>query len=160
MSLADWSGLNEATLPIPPVSQVTKSADVRVFLPPLEELVKRWNEIGGMLEKATSRTCCYEPVDLLMMAGTGQVGIWLCMQGEEILAALVSQVTVYPRRKILEMLFAGGGNMRAWRDAAVQALDKHAKQLGCTHVACAGRPGWARAWGGSATGDIIMVREI
>jgi len=155
MSLTDWPDLAALASPVPALGEET-----RVFLPPLELLAQRWNELEPMLRRSTERTCCYEPIDLLMLAGTGQVGIWLCMRGEEIDAVLVSQVTTYPRRRIFEMLFAGGSNLRAWRDAAVAALDKHARELGCTHVACAGRPGWARAWGGHATGDIIMVREI
>lgn len=155
MTLTDWPDLAAEASPVPRPAE-----EVQVYLPALEVLAARWNEIEPMLRKSTERTCCYEPVDLLIMAGTGQAGIWLCMRGEAIDAVLVSQVTTYPRRKILEMLFAGGGNMRAWRDAAVRALDKHARAHGCTHVACAGRPGWARAWGGHPTGDIIMVREI
>ena len=156
MSLTDWPDLMVEMSPVP----VPPEIEATVSLPPLEVLARRWNEIEPLLRKSTERTCCYEPVDLLILAGTGRVGIWLCMRGEAIDAVLVSQVTVYPRRKILEMLFAGGSNMAAWRDLAVQALDKHARELGCTHVACAGRPGWARAWGGHPTGDIIMVREI
>src|SRR5262245_47135482 len=155
MSLTDWPGLAIEASPVP-VSCET----ARVFLPPLELLARRWNEIEPMLRKSTERTCCYEPIDLLILAGTGQVGIWLCMRGEELDAALVSNVTNYPRRKIWGMLFAGGTKMPAWRDAGVAALDKHARDLACTHVACAGRAGWARAWGGHATGDIILVREI
>lgn len=159
MSLADWSGFNAAA-PSSPVSQVTKSDDVRVFLPPIEELVKRWHEISVMIHRATIRTGCYEPIDLLMMATRGEVCIWLCMRSEVIDAVLVSQVINYPRRRILEMVAAGGGNMAGWRDIAVQTMDEHARARGCAHVACIGRPGWARAWGGKPSGDIVIVREI
>ena len=155
MSLTDWPDVAAMASPVPHTE-----TDVTVSLPPAEVLVRRWNEIEPMLEKATSRTGCYEPIDVLMLALSGRAAMWLCMRGEEILAALVSQVTVYPRRRVLEMMFAGGGGMAEWREIAVKTLDRHAREMGCTHVACAGRPAWARAWGGKPTGDVIMVRGI
>lgn len=155
MSLTDWPGLDVEALPVPMTTN-----DVTVSLPPFEVLVDRWREISGMIHRATSRTGCYEPIDLLLMAARGEMGIWLCMRGDEILAVLVSQVINYPRRRVLEMVAAGGGNMAAWRDIAVRTLDQHARARGCAHVACIGRPGWARAWGGEATGDIVMVRGV
>ena len=155
MTLTDWPDVAAPASPVP-----ATESDVTVSLPLAEVLVRRWNEIEPMLAKSTSRTGCYEPIDVLMLALSGRAAIWLCMRGEAILAALVSQVTVYPRRRVLEMMFAGGGDMAEWRDLAVRTLDRHARDMNCTHVACAGRPAWARAWGGRATGDIIMVRDI
>lgn len=155
MTLTDWPDLAAEASPIPRPAE-----EVQVYLPPLEVLARRWNEIEPMLRRSTERTCCYEPVDLLIMAGTGAVGMWLCMRGEAIDAVTVTQITTYPRRRVLEVLFTAGGNLAAWRAALVGAIDKHARDLGCSHVASAGRPGWVRAWGARATGDIIMVREL
>lgn len=157
MTLTEWPDL---AAEVPPIPVSVSHKTVQVFLPPIEMLANRWGEISGMLEKATSRTLCYEPIDLLMLAGTGQVGIWLCMWGEEIDAVVATQVTTYPRRRVMEVLFGGGSNMRRWIKPLVAAIDQHARDLGCSHVATAGRPGWIRAWGAHATGDIIMVREI
>lgn len=155
MSLTDWPDFMVEVSPV-----ISRGTDVTVSLPPFEVLVERWGEIAPMIARATIRTGCYEPIDLLLMAARGEMGIWLCMRGDEILAVLVSQVINYPRRRVLEMVAAGGGSMAAWRDIAVRTLDQHARALGCAHVACIGRPGWARAWGGEATGDIVMVRGV
>jgi len=155
MTLTDWPDLMVEASPV-----ISRETDVTVSLPPFEVLVGRWGEIAPMIARATIRTGCYEPTDLLLMAARGEMAIWLCMRGEIIDAALVSQVINYPRRRILEMVAAGGANMAAWRDIAVRTLDQHARALGCAHVACIGRPGWARAWGGDPTGDIVMVREV
>ncbi len=155
MTLTEWPGVDVDASPVP-----ATTSDVTVSLPTIEVLVERWNEIAPMIARATSRTGCYEPIDLLMMAARGEMGIWLCMRGAIIDAVLVSQVINYPRRRVLEMVAAGGGNMAGWRDIAVRTLDQHARALGCAHVACIGRPGWARAWGGEPTGDIVMVRGV
>jgi hypothetical protein len=136
------------------------SDEVTVYLPPIEEVVRRWSEIEPVLARATTRTGCYEPIDLLMMAANGKAGLWLCKHGDEIDAALVTQVVIYPRRRILEVIFGGGNNLKRWVETAVEAIDQHASELGCSHVACVGRSGWVRAWGAHPTGDIIMVREL
>jgi hypothetical protein len=132
---------------------------VRVSLPPLDELAEKWPEVAPLLAKATVRTGCYEPIDLLIMAMTGRAAIWLCQVEGEVVAAFVTEVKQYPRRRILEMLFCGGGGMRDWIGDAVQAMDRHAKETGCALIACTGRKGWARAWGGEVT-DVVVVRGL
>ena len=112
-----------------------------------------------MLSKATTRTGCYEPIDILKMAITGQVGIWLCLVSGTVVAAFVTEVKQYPRKRVLEMLLCGGSRMKDWIDAAVAEMDKHADQMACAHIAVCGRKGWAKAWGGKLTGDVVIVRD-
>jgi hypothetical protein len=132
-----------------------------VRLPPIEEIALRWREAEPLIAKATRRTGCYEPIDLLALAIAGKFGIWFCeAEPGRLDAVIVTEVATYPRRRVLEVLFAGGGNMRAWIGPAVAAIDRHARELGCSHVAGMGRAGWVRAWGARSTGDVIMVREL
>ena len=133
---------------------------VIVRLPPIEELAERWHVVGPLLRKATVRNDCYEPVDLLRMALTGQAGIWLCEVDGEIAAAFVTWVKDYPRRRVLEIVAGGGGGMKDWIEPLKAALDEHACQCGCSHIASVARPGWLRAWGAEPTGDIQMVRDV
>jgi hypothetical protein len=131
-----------------------------VRLPPFDELVEQWPVVAALLRKATIITGCYEPIDLLAMAMRGQVGIWVCEIDGTARAAIVTEVKQYPRRRILEVMFTGGGNMRDWLSEAIDALDEHARQAGCEHIATIGRPGWARAWGGELTGNVLIVRGV
>lgn len=151
MTLTVWEAGSEVT---PHPGKAT------VRLPPLEELVERWFAVAPLLKKATDRTRCYEPIDLLRMAMAGQAAIWLCESDGGIDAALATTLQVYPRRRVLEVMFGGGSNMRAWLKPAIETLDAHARQLGCNQIACAGRAGWARAWGGRLTGDVIIARDV
>ena len=131
-----------------------------VRLPLLDELLLVWPHVAGLLHRATARTGCYEPIDVLKLAMEGQLGIWLCEVDGVIEAAIATEIKQYPRRRVLEILFAGGGGMKHWRHAMVETLDAHARQTGCSHVAGIGRPGWARVWDGEATGDIVVVRRL
>jgi hypothetical protein len=133
---------------------------VEVRLPPIEEVAENWPLIAKLLRKATVITGCYEPIDLLAMAMRGQVGIWVCEVADVVKAAIVTEIKQYPRRRVLEVMFTGGSNMRDWLSPAIDALDEHARQAGCEHIATIGRPGWARAWGGELTGNVLIVRGL
>jgi hypothetical protein len=128
-----------------------------VRLMPLDELALNWWRVEPLLCRATQITGCYEPIDVLQLAMAGQVGVWLC---GDIDAVIVTEVENYPRRRGLEMMFCGGDNMASWLRDAIEIMDEHARQFGCSHIACIGRPGWERAWDGRRTGDVVMVRDI
>jgi hypothetical protein len=155
MTLTEWTD-TDAACPGPLVAP----AKAVVRLPPLDELVELWPKLGPMLAKATSRTGCHTPADVLQLAMQGQVGIWVCEVDGVAVAALVTKVEQYPRKRVLEIMLAGGSRMRQWIAEAVAVLDQHARAAGCQHIAGIGRPGWVRAWGGEATGDIVIVRDL
>jgi hypothetical protein len=134
--------------------------EVTVRLPPLDEIVDHWPQIEMHLRRATSRNGCYEPIDLLRMAFAGQVGIWLCEGRTGIDAVFVTWIKDYPRRRVLEIVAGGGGNMKDWIETLKTTLDRHARECGCSHIASVARPGWLRAWGAIPTGDVQMVRDI
>jgi hypothetical protein len=133
---------------------------VEVRLPPIDEVGDKWYQIAPLIAKATRRTGCYEPIDLLGMAMRGQVGIWLCEVAGELKAAIVTEVKQYPRRRVLEVMFLGGIEMSEWLVDAIDALTAHAKQTGCEHLATSGRRSWMRILKAKPTGDIIMTRGL
>jgi hypothetical protein len=151
MSLTTWDELV-------PLRRAGPTVEVR--LPALDELISSWPDIALMLARATSRTGCYEPIDVLQLAMAGQLAIWVCLVDGQLAAAFVTELKVYPRRRVMEILFCGGGRMRDWIKPAVAAVDAHARQLGCSHIAGCGRAGWCRAWGGNLTGDVVVVRDL
>jgi len=133
--------------------------NITVRLPPQDELARRWHVIEPLLARATARSRCYEPIDVLRLAMAGQMMIWIVEREGKIVAVLVSKVTQYPRRRILEMLFAGGSRMKEWLPIAIPLFDQCARETGCDSIASVGRKGWARAWGGVAV-DTVCVREL
>jgi hypothetical protein len=133
---------------------------IAVRLPQLDELCRRWNEVEPLLYKATHITDCYLPIDVLRLSMLGRCGIWLIERNGKLLAVIATEIREYPRRRVLEMMFCGGREMRVWIDVAIKTFDEHARAAGCSHILCAGRPGWARAWRGRLTGDQVAVRDI
>lgn len=153
LTLTTWPDAGAAIAPV-----TAPAASVR--LPSLDEVARRWPEIELLLAKACSYTGCYEPVDVLRLAMAGRVGIWVCEHDGRLLAAIATEIKEYPRRRVVEILFAGGSGMRLWIEAAIASLDEHARIAGCSHVCGVGRPGWARVWRAQATGGVVISREL
>lgn len=153
MTLTVWDA------PAEPIMAQPERAVVR--LPQLDEVARKWVRIEPMLARATERTGAYQPIDVLQLAFAGRLAIWFCeTEAGRLDAVMVTTVQQYPRRRILEVLALGGGNMRAWLRPAARSLMAHAKQLGCDAIIAIGRPGLARACGGVPTGDIVVERRI
>lgn len=113
-------------------------------MPPVEVIARRWIDIEKMFERATRTTCCYEPIDLLRAVMLGQMAMWFVECDGVVVAALVTEVKQYPRRRILEVPFIAGGGIEKWHEPLMTALEEHARKFGCSHIAGSGRKGWKR----------------
>jgi len=133
---------------------------VTVRLPALEEIVLQWPRISEMIGRATVRQGCFEPIDYLQLAMAGRVGIWVCEVDHRIDAVMITEVRTYPRRRVLEVVACGGDRMTRWHRAASEALNRHGRENGCSHISATGRPGWARVTGSEFVGDVAMTRPI
>ena len=128
-------------------------------LPPRDELARRWAEVEPHLRRATDRTGCYEPIDLLAAAIAGRMGIWVAERDGAIDAAIVTEIRQYPRRRVLEVPFIGGRNLRGWVKPLLDVLDAHGRAAGCSHIAGSDRKGWARV-GGFTVAGVLLVRDL
>lgn len=103
-----------------------------------------WPVIRSLLAKAVAHGRGELDVDdILPMVREGQMGVMVLEEGDKIVAAVAFEVLRYPRRKILNLAFAGG---RGVKDIADQ-YDKIAiiaREVGATAVRCMCRPSVAR----------------
>ncbi len=117
-----------------------------------------WNRHSALvLNQVTNATWFFSTV---AGAFAGQFGVWVCEVNNDIQGAVVTEIKQYPRRRALEVIAAGGSDMPIWIKSLVAALDRHARATGCACITSLGRPGWLRAWGAEATGDIAMLRRV
>jgi hypothetical protein len=145
--------MRRATKPSPGASL----AEVAVRLPPLDDLARRWGEIEPLLKRATDRTDCYEPIDLLCLAVAGRMQLWTAERGSAILAAAVSEVRQHPRARVLEVPFVGGRSLFLWAKPLLAALDDYARATKCGAVMGFDRAGWSR-FGFRITGSVMERR--
>jgi hypothetical protein len=86
--------------------------------------------------------------------------LWLAWPDRD--CALVTQIEVYPRAKVLQLLWVGGRLPENWR-AILRALERWGEQRGCTEIETGGRLGWERQLaeeGYSAVPWVTLRKEI
>ena len=133
-------------------------SDISVRLPPLDELARRWHEVEPLLKRATDRSACYEPIDILCQAMAGRLGVWIVERGSVILATVVTEVRVYPRKRILEVPFIGGRGLALWHKPLLATLDDYALKCGCSALLGFDRKGWSK-FGFEPIG-VVMQRNL
>jgi len=89
---------------------------------------------------------CYEPEDVLTFCVSGDMCLWLAIDGEDVLAAYVVEIVRYPRKQRLRTVFAGAKphTLEKWFEPMVAALDEFSKRCGCHGMEAAGRRGWSK----------------
>jgi hypothetical protein len=84
------------------------------------------------------------PEDVCDACEKGNMQLWLATRGDEVLAALVSEITDYPRRRIIGVPFIGGKEMRQWFRKALATIEAWSKEMGCSGLQGGARRGWAK----------------
>lgn len=117
-----------------------------------------WPQALPLLEKPIGMSKgCYLPEDVLAACQTGGMQLWLAAEGEDLLAAYVTEIVDYPRKRIVRAAFAGGvpQTMDRWLEPMVNMIEAWSKQVGCQSFAATGRKGWSRKVEGEEIGVIL-----
>ncbi len=129
-----------------------------ISLPPLDEVARHWHEAEPIIRRATDRSGSYEPIDLLALASQGRVGIWFAHLDNELVGVAVTEITQFPRDRVLQVLFCAGRFIRAWGRPMMEAFKMHAKDAKCVSIQTLGRKGWVRAVGFVEIGSWLECR--
>lgn len=140
-------------------------AAITIRAPVLAEIARRWGEIEPVLERATTRTDgCFEAIDVLGLAMSGSLLVWLIEDGVELIAVAVTEVRQYPRKRVCDIPFIAAARhhqhrLAEWIIPLRDRLKAHAEKFGCQQLRALGRPGWARIPGLGMKLQAIMELE-
>jgi hypothetical protein len=70
--------------------------------------------------------------------------LWIAFDEEKLKGAVITCFLTYPRKKVLHIMFLGGAEGRAWKDATLETLQRFAKDNECDCIEASGREGWSR----------------
>lgn len=108
-----------------------------------------WESVAGFLNDALIKgegIKDWTLEDVRDMASQGQVNVWALIDNNVLEGAGVTTETVYPRRKVLEILLLGARTGSAWMKL-LPVMKSLARAIGAQYVVGSGRPGWARKLG-------------
>lgn len=120
---------------------------VEILLVPPPMVATVWPQALALLQPAIDLTRgCYEPEDVLAFCESGETQLWLAVEGEEIIAAYVTEIVNYPRKRRIRATFAGSRphTMKEWLEPMVHSIELASRQWGCQGIEAFGRKGWSK----------------
>lgn len=136
-------------------------SEVMVSLVPAWEVKNIWDNVSRMLKLATDQSQGrYGLNDLKDKLDSGEFQLWIVFdKGYNILAAVTSTFTEYPRGKFLAGQFLGGDGLDKWRDEFCRVFHNWGRDNGCCAVEFTGRAGWARALASNNYREVFRVYQ-
>jgi len=102
----------------------------------------------------------YEPEDVGILCARGHMQLWIAGRGDDqVIGAMVTEIAVYPRKRVARTVFAGGTDLRRWYRLASDAVEAWGRSWGCQGLEACGRRGWGRLVGAEEDGTWIY-RDI
>lgn len=100
---------------------------------------------------------CFEPEDVEALCIAGGFKLFLAVEGEDVLAAYVTEIVQYPRKRRVRAVFAGGKphTMEQWLEPMIAAIEHWSKEWGCSGIEAMGRKGWTRVVDGEVVGTYL-----
>lgn len=132
---------------------MNKAVDIDVVQ---EDVFEQLDRCRGWIESALAYSGgTHDFFDIVRGVMSGHMQLWAGPDG-----CAVTEITVYPKRKILHV-FLAGGKMDQILDFEESAI-AFAKLNGCTALSLAGRKGWARVHKdrGWKEAHVVMTKEL
>lgn len=118
-------------------------ADILQIPAPL--VASAWAEAQPHLAESIAMTGGrFEPDDVRELCAKGGMQLWLIGHGENMVAAAVTEVVDYPRKRYGRVVFVGGEGAKDWHTDLEAALQSWSRAWGCHGLEAFGRKGWGR----------------
>ena len=125
-------------------SETVASPSCKVALVEAEDIDMVWDDVVPLIEKAL-RHAEGEliPEDIKKHLDSANLRLWVALEDRDVIAAMVTEIIQYPRKKIVRVITLAGKNMGLWYDF-LPMLEGYAIRHGCSSLEAWSRKGMAR----------------
>lgn len=126
-------------------------------------LAKWWPDILSMLQQVPHTWTDYTIDYFLWAVQEKRMQVWGAGMDDRIHLVMFTQLATYPRRNVVEVIWACGDNYpKSLRNAVAEAVDEFGRANECSEVRVVGRRGWERVLKdfGFVRDSVIMSRPI
>jgi hypothetical protein len=117
----------------------------QISLVPPQFLDDAWEHVKDYIEVAVEQTDGrYTIEDAYTLVKERGYLLWVALGEHEMKGAVITCFLHYPRKKALHIMFLGGAEGRAWKEAMLKMLQRFAKDQSCDIIEASGREGWSR----------------
>jgi hypothetical protein len=100
-----------------------------------------------------------ETEDFLPLLLDEEMQLWVAVGDGECVAAMVTQVIIYPRKKILRVIAVGGRDMKIWMKN-IDMLENFALAMGCTELEAWTKRGFLRVLKDWKMSHIVIKKDL
>lgn len=103
-----------------------------------------WPHVSDFLEKAQPHSEGeLTTEDFLEFLKLADMQLWVAVRQKKVIAAMVTQIIPYPRKKVLRIIAIGGADMDRWF-RFLPKVEEFALTVGCESLEAWGRKGWKK----------------
>ncbi len=116
----------------------------KVALVEAEDIDMVWDDVSPLIEKAL-RHAEGEliPDDIKKHLDSANLRLWVALKDKDVIAAMVTEIIQYPRKKIVRVITLAGKDMSLWYDF-LPMLEGYAIRHGCSSLEAWTRKGMTR----------------
>lgn len=107
---------------------------------PLNIVQDAWPVVRGWINEALEAAWGYDENDVYLKLLRGDCLLWLIEKDMHVVAAVVTEISIYPRCKSLNIWLTGGAGFQEWKEC-LAALEGYGRQNQCEILEATGRPG-------------------
>lgn len=133
------------------------SSDSIITQVPKEDTFLIWQQVAPLLQPALDNT--YDIMDIEKGLQENRFQLFISWNNK-VESAVVTEIAVYPRAKVLRYFLAGGTNLDNWLEKIQQVIEKFAKNNNCTQVEVAGRKGWVKKLKGYKEKAVLLSKDL
>jgi len=112
---------------------------------PQNEIQHVWHIVGPLLQKGIDKSNGeYTLDDVYRFCTDGDMQLLMAVIEDEIVAALNTEIIIYPRKKAFRLINAGGSHLKEWGPELWEFMEAAAKLNDCDLIEAIGRPGWMK----------------
>ena len=132
----------ESILPTPLIPQSGRSC--KVFLLEAEDIDLVWHDVEPLIKKALQHAEGeLIPDDIKKHLDKCDLRLWVALEDKETIAAMVTEIIQYPRKKIVRVITLAGKDMAMWYNF-LPMIEGYAIRNGCSSLEAWSRKGMAR----------------
>jgi len=112
-----------------------------------EDINAIWPTIEHLVQKPLTKTksdIYYDTDDIKNYIKSRDMQLWVAIDNNKIIAIFVTQVLIFPKRKVFDIFLVGGSGMNKWITTAWRTFKAYATEQHCDGIRGFGREGWTK----------------
>ena len=112
-----------------------------------EQIDSVWPAVKPLIQKAIDKSQNdYSIDDVYGLLKSRDMQLWVWIEDHEVTSCLVTMIVNYPRRRVCQLPYIAGKNMKHWL-AFEEVISAWAKERHCSQLEGFSRKGWLRVLG-------------